>query len=176
MFTMRGLSLIVLTVLCSLGNARACGSKLIDMGFGATFAQIHKADHPASILLYMNPSSQLPAADKDIQLQSMLKSAGHSLKPIGDRTELLRTLKAGSFDFVVAALPDADALKSDVAAAPGKPMLVAMLYKPSKEQMTAAKTQFTCPVKAEKNNQLLRVLEEASKSKQKAAAFKCPTA
>jgi hypothetical protein len=121
----------------------------------------------------MNPGSQVPAAEKDVQLQTVLKLAGHKLKPIESRTEFLRALTSGGYDAVIADLSDAQALKTNVEGAPGKPMLLPLLYKPSKDQLAAAQKQFRCSFKAEKNNPILKVLDEAMKSKQKGTTPKC---
>lgn len=169
-----GTSAAMLAVLLSHNSgAFACGDKLLVLGRGFTFAQIHRSAAPASILIYMNPSSRVPAADKDLQLQTVLKLAGHRLKSIGDRTELGRALTSGGYDFVVADFVDAGALKDEIEAAPGKPILLPLLYNPSKEQLASAQKQFSCAFKASRNNQILRMIEEAMKSKQKGTDPNC---
>jgi len=170
---MRRIVVVVLGILLTLSTALACGDKLLVLGRGVSFAQIHKTDHPASILIYMSAASQLPAADKDVQLQTILKLAGHKPKSIEERAEFLRALTSEKYDFVVAGPADAGLLKGEIAAAPSKPMLLTLLYKPSNEQLSAAQKQFTCAFKAERNNQILHVVDEAMKSRQGQSAPKC---
>jgi hypothetical protein len=164
-------TLILLTVTC----AFACGDKLLFLGSGISFGQIHRTEHPASVLIYMNESSELPAADKGVQLQTVLKLAGHKLKSIESRKEFQRALSSGTYDVVVVGLSDAIILESEVQAAPGRPLLLPLLYKPNNDQLAAAQKQFSCAFKAEKNNQILRILDEAMKNKQKDSGPKCPT-
>ena len=154
----------VFVVLLSLGSALACGDKLLSLGRGVSFARIYKAEKPASILIYMNPGSDLPAADKDVQLQAVLRIAGHRPKSVENRIEFDQALTSGNYQAVIVGISDAGAVRSEVDAAPGRPILFPLLYKPKKELFAAAKQQFSCAVKAEKNNKILRALDEALKA------------
>ena len=166
---------VVTLILLTVTNAFACGDKLLFLGSGISFGQIHRTEHPASILIYMNESSELPAADKGVQLQTVLKLAGHKVKSIEGRTEFQRALSSGTYDVVVVGLSDATILESEVEAAPGRPLLLPLLYKPNNDQLAAAHKQFSCAFNADKNNQILRMLDEAMKNKQKDKGPKCPT-
>jgi len=166
---------VVLVFLLGLGSALACGDKLLLLGRGVSFAWIHKAEKPASILIYMNASSELPAADKDVQLQTVLRLAGHRPKSIENRTEFDEALTSGNYNVVIVGISDAGSLKGEVEAAPGRPILVPLLYKPKKEQFAAAQKQFSCAFKAEKNNKILRVLDEALKGESRGTGPTCPT-
>ena len=175
MFRMRRIPAIVPVILLSLSSAFACWDKLLFLGHGLSIADIHKPEHPASILIYMNPDSQLPAADKDVHFQNLLKLVGHKPKSTESRMEFIRALTSGSYDIVVADLSDAGILKSQVEAAPGKPVLLPLLYKRSKEQLADAQKQFSCAFNADRNNRILRVLDEAMRSKQKGTNPQCQT-
>ena len=167
---------ITLLVLLAITSALACGDKLLVSGHGVNFALIHKSSSPASILIYMNPASQLPAAEKDVQLQSVLKYAGHKPTSIANRTEFTRALTSGSYDVVLVDYSDARVLKSEIETASGSPVLLPLLYKPNKDQLAAAEKQFSCAVKADRNNRILKVLDDAMKSKQKGAPAHCQAA
>jgi hypothetical protein len=169
------IGVVVTLILLTVASAFACGDKLLLLGWGISFGQIHRTEHPASILIYMNGSSELPAADKDVHLQTVLKLAGHKLKSIEGRTEFQRALGSGTYDVVVVGLSDATILKSEVETAPGTPLLLPLLYKPNNDQLAAAHEQFSCAFKAEKNNKILGILDEAMKNKQKGTGPKCPT-
>jgi hypothetical protein len=136
---------------------------------------MHKAERPASILIYMNASSELPAVDKDVQLQTVLRTVGHRPKSIENRTEFEQALGSGTYNVVIVGISDAAALKSEVERAPGKPLLIPMLYKPKKEQFAAAQEHFSCAVKAERNNRILQVLEDAMKGMTKGTGPVCRT-
>ena len=170
---LRSLVSIALVILVGIGSALACGDKLLFMGNGINLALIIKSAHPATVLIYMNPGSQLPAADKEVQLQDVLKRAGHKARPIASRAEFLQTLTTGGYDVVVTDIADARTLKSDVETASGKPALVPVLYKASKDQVAVAQKQFGCPVKADRNNSILKTIDEVMKNKQKGIMPQC---
>jgi hypothetical protein len=170
---MRPILAIALVFLFGFDCALACGDKLLFLGRGVSFARIHMAEKPASILIYMNESSQLPAADKDVQFQTVLRIAGHRPKSVANRTEFEQALTSGSYNVIIVGMSDAETLKAEIEGAPGRPLLIPMLYKPKKEQFAAAQQQFSCAVKAEKNNRILRVLEDAMKGESKATGPVC---
>jgi hypothetical protein len=172
---MRPILPMALVFLLGLDSALACGDKLLYLGRGLSFAGIHVAKRPASILIYMNASSELPAADKDVQLQTLLRLAGHRPKSVESRTEFEQALTSGSYNVIIVGISDAGTLKAAVEGAPGRPLLIPLLYKPKKEQFAAAQQQFSCAVKAEKNNRILRVLEEAMKGESKGTSPVCRT-
>src|SRR5262249_39529910 len=107
-------------------------------------------------------------------VHTLLKLAGHKLKSIASRTEFQRALRSGTYDVVVVGLSDATILESEVEAAPGRPPLLPLLYKQNNDQLAAAHKQFSWAFKAEKNNQISRILDEAMKNKQKDTGPKCP--
>lgn len=151
----------------------ACGDKFVVLGRGVRFQQIHAAKHPASILVYMSPGSQVAQADKEFQLQAMLKLAGH--KPVAvEGQEFTRALSSKKYDLVLADLPDAAKLEREVSSAPSKPAVVPVLYNPTSAELATAEEKYSCVLKAsKKNRQLLSVLDEVMQSRHRGEGVKC---
>jgi hypothetical protein len=153
----------------------ACGDKFVVLGRGARFQRINASLHPASILIYMNPRSHVPAADKEFQLQSTLKLAGHKAAVVEDRSGLDRALKSGKYDLVLSDLSDAAMVEPQAQAAASKPAVIPVVYNPTGAELVAAEKQYSCIVKAsQKNHDLLAVIDEAMLSKAKGLDPKCP--
>jgi len=121
----------------------------------------------------MNESSELPAAEKDLKLQAALSVAGHRPRSVENRTEFEQALRSGNYNVIIVGISDARTLKSEVEGAPGRPQLIPVLYKPKKEQFAAAQQQFSCAVKAERNNRILHVLDDAMKGGAKVTGPLC---
>ena len=63
--------------------ASGCGDKFVLLGRGARVA---RSKYPSSILIFMNPASNLPAAEKEFRLEETLKAAGHKARSAGTST------------------------------------------------------------------------------------------
>jgi hypothetical protein len=154
--------LIVGLVLC-LGawagpDAHACGDKFLVIGRGVR--RIPRAAHPASILLYMNSGSQLPAAARDLKLEASLKQAGHSVAVAESPAGLKEQLGTGRFDLVIADLADARAIH----AAGARPLVVPVAYHPTSAQLVQGRDEFGRVVEApQKGVAFLGVIDEAAK-------------
>jgi hypothetical protein len=151
-----------------------CGDKFVVLGRGVRFQRVYTAAHPASILIYMNPASHMPAADKEFQLQAILKLAGHKASVVEDANELPKLLTSRSYDVVLADLSDVNELSREAGAASSKPTVIPVIYNPTGAEARAAEKQYKCLVKAsKKNNQLLAIIDEAMLGKLKGTATKC---
>ena len=128
-------------------DAQACGDKFLVVGRGVKYSRAH-AVHPASILIYMNPASRLPAAAKDVQLESNLKQAGYKVQSVENTAGLQSALKSAKYDLVLADIADSPSLEKDVASEPSKPIVVPVLYQPTSAELAAAKKEYGCAMKA----------------------------
>jgi hypothetical protein len=156
------------------GTAEACGDKFVVLGRGMRLLSVKTATHPAAILIYMNPASRVPAAEKELQLQSTLKLAGHKAAAVEDARALDKALASGKYDLVLADVSDAPALEQEVRASASKPAVIPVVYNPTGTELAAAEKQYSCLVKASKKNyDLLAVVDEAMVSKSKGAAASC---
>jgi hypothetical protein len=89
-------------VLLSAGDLLACGDKYLSSGRGTRY-QRPKSARAASILIYANPSTDLPAAMQDDRVQLALKHAGHRATTVQTLQQLSAVLQGGRFDVVLAA-------------------------------------------------------------------------
>ena len=140
----------------------ACGDKFLVVGRGVRYKKVRAAAHPASILIYMNPASHLPAAAKDVKLEASLKKAGHKVQTVESAGQLNDALKTSSFDLVVADFADSPGLEKQVASQTSKPALVPVLYKPTDDEMAAAEKQYGCAMKAPSKDPLAAIDEAMS--------------
>jgi len=147
-------------VLMSAVDGYGCGDKFLVVGRGVRYARVKPAAHPASVLIYMNPASKVPVAAKDVQLESRLKQAGHTVQKAGNAAQLVNALKSKQYDLVLADIADSPALEEQVASEPYKPVVVPILYNPTDDQLTAARRQYGCAMKAP-NKDPLAAIDEA---------------
>jgi hypothetical protein len=162
-------------VLLSAGVLSACGDKFVVLGRATRFGQMRAAAHPASILIYNNPASRIPAAEKEYRLATTLRSAGHRPLVLQDRVQLEEAVASRDYDVVLADIADADAIEQVARAASPGTVVVPVLYNPSGAELAGAERQYSCVLKASrKNDDLLSVIDEAMKSKAKGVAANCP--
>lgn len=151
------------TALLLWANAAApCGDKFLVVGRGVRAGKAQGVTRPASILLFVNPKSELPAALTESRLDAHLRKAGHRVRSTETRQELQAALQEGTVDVVMTGLSDMTALEPDVRAAPSKPILLPVIYNPTGQELKAAEKRYACVMKAPSRNQdYLTVINEA---------------
>ncbi len=159
-------------VLLASQSLLACGDKLVLLGRGIRFQRMIATKNPASILVYLNPGAGISAADREYQLRSLLKLAGHKPRVVATATELTKEIGSGSYDLILADYSDAVALQKQIPAA--KPTLIPVLYNPSADQRAAAEKEYSCLVApAKKNYDLLKVIDQAMVTRPDGSRPKC---
>jgi hypothetical protein len=154
--------------------AIGCGDKFVVLGRGMRLLNVKASAHPASILIYMNRASRVAAAEREFQLQSTLKQAGHKPSVVDDQRALDKALTSGKYDLVLADLSDAAALEKEAQGSHSKPAVIPVVYNPTGAELSAAEKQYSCVAQASKtNHELLAVIDEAMVSKSKGAAPTC---
>jgi hypothetical protein len=138
-------------------DAQACGDKFLVVGRGVRYERVHPAVHPGSILIYMNPGSRVPAAAKEIQLQSSLKRAGHRVETVENAAQLQDALRSAKYDLVLADIADSPALERQVGSQPSMPAVVPVLYRPTRDELAAAQQRYGCAVKAPSKDYLASI-------------------
>jgi DNA-binding NtrC family response regulator len=135
---MRRLVNVLMVPLLSASLASACGDKLLVLGRGARF-QAETADHPASILFYVNPNAPGSEKVEFTRLQGIMRQAGHRFRSVRGREELAVALKTARFDIVLADFEDASRLEKAIQASPSQPLLLPWVYQETKADAPRAK-------------------------------------
>lgn len=156
------------------GFASGCGDKFILIGRGA---RVTRSQFPSSILIFMNPSSRVPAAEKDFHVEATLRAAGHKAVVVESEAEVQKALASGKYDLVLADVADATALRKEASASASKPVVLPLLYKPTPEELSAAEKEASCMVRpSAKSRDLLAVVDETMKGRRNGTAAICDTA
>jgi hypothetical protein len=163
---------LVAGVLALAGDvASGCGDKFVLLGRGARVA---RTKYPSSILIFMNPASHLPAAEKEFRLEATLKAAGHKARSAGTEAEVRKEIESGKYDLVLADVADASALRKDAGAAASKPVVLPLLYKPTPAEMSAAERDASCLVRPSKQSRdLLAVVDQTLADRRKGGSAAC---
>lgn len=155
--------------------AAGCGDKFVVLGRGVRAEEMWRSAHPASILLYNNPASRIPTAEKEYRLALRLKQAGHKILVLQDRIQLDEALSSRGFDIVLTDYSDASSVDQTARVASPHTVVIPVLYKPSAAELTEVEGQFGCFVGASKRNDaLLAVIDEAMKKREEGLAVTCP--
>jgi ABC-type amino acid transport substrate-binding protein len=85
---------------------------------------------------------------RSLQLQPVMKKAGHKFQVVEDPTGLDSALKAGRYDVVMADVASAGEISQHLSSAPSKPVLLPVAFKASKEEQSAAQKKYHCLLKA----------------------------
>jgi hypothetical protein len=152
----------------------ACGDKFVVLGRGVRF---FTTKYPATILIYVNPASHMPAAMKEFRLEATLKRAGHKPRTVDSSADLEQALASGKYDIVLADLSDCPDVSRDAASANSKPMVVPVLYKPTPEELSNVEKKYGCLIApaSSRSTDLLPVLDQAMKSRAKGPGVRCQT-
>ncbi len=152
----------------------ACGDKLVLLGRGIRFQRMLASKHPASILVYLNPGSGISSADRQYQLRSLLKLAGHKPRAVATAAELTKEMSSGSYDLILADYSDVATLEKQLPSARPKPDVIPVMYNPSADQRAAAEKQYSCLVTpAKKSYDLLGVVDQAMVSRAANSSLTC---
>lgn len=122
---MRLAGLVAAVGLLSAPDLLACGDKFLVSGRGTRY-QRPKSARAASILIYAEPSSGLPAAVGGVPVESVLKREGHRSTTAETLQQLSALLAGGRYDVVLAAGTVAAAVEGLLAAGPDAPVVVAV--------------------------------------------------
>jgi len=140
----------------------ACGDKLLVIGRGVRFQHAY-APHQGSLLIYSS-GTQSGSTLRSAKLQTTLKQAGHKLQTVEGASQLDGVLKSGKVDVVLADFADLAGITRELQSAPSKPVVLPILFKPSKAELAAAQREYKFVLKAPTDEvQYLRAIDEAMK-------------
>ena len=151
--------------------ASGCGDKFVLLGRGARVA---RSKYPSTILIYMNPTSRVPAADKEFHVEAVLKAAGHKAQVAESQSDVEKALASGNYDLVLADYNDVPSLRKDAASVRSKPIVLPLLYKPTPAELAAAEKEAECLVRPSKaSRDLLVVVDETLAQRRKGVGAIC---
>ena len=136
----------VATTLLSGTAVLACGDKLLAVGRVVRFQRVYAA-HEANLVIYL-AGAQGRAALDDAKLRNMLTRAGHKLQIVASGSQLEEALKSGKVDVVLVDFEDLAGIVGDLQSAPSKPVIVPVLFKPSKSELARAQKEYKFALKA----------------------------
>jgi hypothetical protein len=154
--------------------AAGCGDKFVLLGRGA---RVSRSKFPSTILIFMNPSSRIPAADKEFRVEAILRAAGHKAQVAETEAEVRKALQSGKYDLVLADFVDVLELRKEAGVAASKPVVLPLLYKPTPAELAAAEKEANCAVRPSKQSRdLLLVVDQAMQERRKGTGAICETA
>jgi hypothetical protein len=122
----------------------ACGDKLLVMGRHVRSQRAHGAVQRASILVLLDAGGHLQAALRDMRLQRNLELAGHTLKFVTNPADLVEQVRSGTHDILMTDVSDAGALRSELMAAPGTPVLLPVVVNATGNEWAEAQAEWSC--------------------------------
>ena len=159
---MKGKLLLVL-VLWGLGASAdlfACGNKFLVASRGTRFGKVAVARQEASILVYANPDSTMPQSMAEVPVEMVLLQAGYLPTIVADPAEFNQALNQGGWDLVLADLNDSAAVRIQMG--DEAPMVVPVLYEPTKSDFQQAKKDYDSVIKAPlKSQRFLESVDDA---------------
>jgi len=155
------------------GVAAGCGDKFVLVG-GAS--RVNRSKFPSRVLVFMNPASRVPAAEKEFHVEATLTAAGHKARIVESEAEVEKAIESGKYDLVLADVTDVADLRKRCGASASKPAVLPLLYKPTAAELSAAEKEANCLVRpSKKSSDLLAVIDETMKDRSKGIAPNCPT-
>ena len=161
---------VVGTLLLPSQAVQACGDKLMSLARATRLYAAYKAWRSAAILIDAVHSATLNTV-RDPELLLSLKQAGHKVQRVENQSQLDQALSSGQFDLVLADVTDAASLVQRVAPQRSRPLVLPVVYKPTKAELTAAEKQFSFVISAPaRSTKHLEVIDKAMKSKVRGTA------
>jgi hypothetical protein len=166
------IAMVALGIL-SLASDRAtgCGDKFVLIGGPA---RIHRSKYPSRVLVYMNPGSRVPAAEKKFHVEATLTAAGHKAKVVESEADVWKALESGKYDLVLADYNDVRELRKRCGSIASKPAVLPLLFEPTAAELAAAEKEANCLARpSNKSTDLLSVIDQTMKDRREGLAPNC---
>jgi hypothetical protein len=149
--------------------AAACGDKFIVLGRTVRAQRARGAVHRASVVIMLDPASELPAAIKASGLLRELQLSGHAVRHARSAAEAQALAETGTVDVLVASLADVDRMAAGLEGRPAaRPLMVPVLLDPTPEELESARARYGCALRSPGGRHYLGVIEDALAAKRRA--------
>jgi hypothetical protein len=132
----------------------ACGDKFLVLSRGTRFERPGAASRTASVLVYTNPSSQLPQGLAGLSIEATLRKAGYRPFLVSSSSALDQALSQRKWDVVVVDIADGPAVSGQLQGT-DQPAVLPVLYKPAAPAFAEARRRYRHALKAPANNRSL---------------------
>jgi hypothetical protein len=157
-------SLALVAIVQAADGVQACGDKFLLVGRGVKFRQAYAAIYPALIVIYAQPRTAKSMLDP--RLQAGLKSAGHRLTIAEDERALAHALESDAVDLVLTDVAIADRVAKQADAAPTQPIVMPVMFQPSKEEAKAIEARCNCHLTSgDRPDRYLSAIDDAMKAR-----------
>ena len=159
--------LTVTTALLQATNAaQACGDKFLLVGRGVEFHRAYAALYPASIVIYARLPGDAAKAIRDPRFQANLKQSGHHVLLVENDAALARALESDRVDLILTDVADADRLSTLASAAPSKPTVLPVMYRPTNAEAQTVEARYQCRLtSADRAERYLSAIDTAMKAR-----------
>lgn len=106
--------LILLAGFGSIDLLPGCGDKFLVSSRGTRYQRAPVAYGPSAILIYTNPSSEVPRALASVSVSATLTRVGYRPTLVGNAAEFEAMLTRGGWDLVLVGMADAQAVSQRV--------------------------------------------------------------
>ena len=153
-------------VLLQTTNAtQACGDKFLLVGRGVEFHRAYAALYPASIVIYARLPSDAAKAIRDSRFQANLKQSGHHIVVVENDAALVRALE-DRVDLILTDVADAERLSRQASAAPSKPTVLPVMYRPTDAEARTVEARYQCRLtSADRADRYLAAIDNAMKTR-----------
>ena len=147
-------------------SASPCGDKFVAFGRGVRFRSAFAAAHPATVLVYMKPGSDVAAADRRYQFVTGLTLMGHRLAIAPSEQDLREALRLRRYDVVITDVADVSPVEAEVKTARSDSIVVPIMYNPTRDQLGSAEKQYRRVISAAgRNPRFDNVIADAMQSR-----------
>ena len=157
--------------------AWACGDKLVALGGGVGFDRVMVSRNPSHIIMLLEPSTGLTAANDRFNLESSLKLAGHEVFIAKSAEELRGQRVAAAPDLILVDASRANELQFRFVASGAGPVIMPVAYSADGNEVAAADQEAGCVTVADgrKGAQVLKAVEHALKLRSRGLPLPCET-
>jgi hypothetical protein len=139
----------------------ACGDKFLTSSLGTRYKKAAVKRPPnAAILIWANPSSELPKGLASVPVDETLRKVGYRPTTVSTADEFDKALARGGWDLVLVGAADAAGVSKRIQG--NVPAVVPVALNPTESQMKQVRTQYSVVVRAPaKSQSFLDAVDEA---------------